>query len=56
VAKLKMGNIYNVLCRPFHQNAPWRRLTYLGYDRRTGKHKFDSRITVSPSRLWKRVR
>jgi hypothetical protein len=56
VAKLTKGNIYNVLCRPFHQNAPWRRLIYLGYDRTTGKHKFSSRITVSPSRLWKRVR
>ena len=56
MAKLKKGRFYYVLCRPFHRNAAWRRLIYLGYNRTNGKHEFESRITVSPSRLWKRVR
>ena len=55
-AKLKKGRKYYVLCRPFRANGSWRKLTYRGYDRKNEKHKFESRITVKRSRLWKRVR
>jgi len=58
--KLKKGQIYHVLCRPFGVGS-WRELIYRGYNRRTDAHIFEEKeprrlITVKARRLWKRVR
>lgn len=57
MAKLKKGEFYHVLCRPFDRPRAWRQLIYRGYNRTTGRHKFEpGRITVSPKKLRQRVR
>ena len=56
MAKLKKGKFYHVLCRPFDRPGAWRRLIYRGYNRTSGRHKFEpGGITVSPKKLRQRV-
>ncbi len=54
--KLRKGNFYHVLCRPFDRPGAWRQLIYREYNRTNGRHKVEpGRITVSPKKLSQRV-